>query len=81
MTIVSHDVAGVYWVGSVEEVRGRGLGRAITATATNAGFDLGAEIASLQASRMGERIYAAMGYETIHDYRLLMAAPPEDGAT
>jgi hypothetical protein len=77
MTIVSHGVAGIYWVGSVEEVRGRGLGRAITATATNAGFDLGGEVASLQASQMGEGIYTAMGYEKIHTYRLLMAAPPE----
>jgi hypothetical protein len=76
MTIVNNGVAGIYWVGSIEEVRGRGLGRAITATATNAGFDLGGEIASLQASQMGEPIYRAMGYETIHTYRLLMAAPP-----
>lgn len=78
MTIVSHGVAGIYWVGSVEEVRGRGIGRAITATATNAGFDLGGEIASLQASQMGESVYAAMGYETIHTYRLLMASPPSE---
>jgi GNAT superfamily N-acetyltransferase len=77
MTIVSHGVAGIYWVGSVEEARGKGLARALTAAATNAGFDLGAEFASLQASTMGEPVYAAMGYETIYDYRLLMSAPPE----
>lgn len=55
MTIVTHGVAGIYWVGSVEEVRG--LGWAVTAAAVNAGFDLGAEIASLQASPMGESLY------------------------
>lgn len=77
MTIVSHGVAGIYWVGSLEEARGKGLGGALTAAATNAGFDLGADIASLQASAMGRPIYAAMGYETIYDYRLLMSAPPE----
>jgi ribosomal protein S18 acetylase RimI-like enzyme len=76
MTIVGHGVAGIYWVGSLEEARGRGLGWAVTAAATNAGFDLGAEIASLQASPMGESLYAAMGFETIFPYRLLMAAPP-----
>jgi GNAT superfamily N-acetyltransferase len=76
MTIVSHGVAGIYWVGSLEEARGLGLGRATTAAATNAGFDLGADIASLQASPMGAPIYAEMGYETIFDYRLLMASPP-----
>jgi GNAT superfamily N-acetyltransferase len=76
MTIVSHGVAGIYWVGSVEEARGRGLGRALTAAATNAGFDQGAEIASLQASPMGEPIYRAMGYETIWSYRLLLSRAP-----
>ena len=77
MTIVSHGIAGIYWVGSLEQARGKGLGRALTAAATNAGFDLGADIASLQASVMGRPVYAAMGYETIYDYRLLMSAPPE----
>lgn len=74
MTIVSHGVAGIYWVGSLEKARGKGLGRAITTAATNAGFDLGAEVASLQASPMGKPIYEAMGYETIFSYRLLMSA-------
>lgn len=78
MTIVSHGVAGIYWVGSLEEARGRGLGWAVTAAATNAGFDLGAEIASLQASPMGESLYAAMGFETIFAYRLLLCQPPSD---
>jgi GNAT superfamily N-acetyltransferase len=76
MTIVSHGVAGIYWVGSLEQARGKGLGRAVTVAATNAGFDLGAEIASLQASPMGKPIYAEMGYETIFDYRLWMSPPP-----
>ena len=76
LTIVTDGVAGVYWVGCVESARGEGLGRALTAAATNAGFDLGADIASLQASPMGEPIYTAMGYETIYEYRLLMAPPP-----
>lgn len=76
MTIVSHDVGGIYWVGSLEQARGMGLGRALTAAATNASFDLGAEFASLQASHMGEPIYTAMGYKTIYEYRLLMSPPP-----
>jgi ribosomal protein S18 acetylase RimI-like enzyme len=77
MTIVSHGVAGIYWVGSIEEARGRGLGWTVTATAVNAGFDMGAEIASLQASPMGESLYRQMGFETILGYRLLMCPPPE----
>jgi hypothetical protein len=76
MTIVSHGVAGIYWVGSLEQARGKGLGRAVTAAATSAGFSIGADIASLQASPMGKPIYLEMGYETAYDYRLLMASAP-----
>jgi GNAT superfamily N-acetyltransferase len=76
MTIVSHGVAGVYWVGSLEAARGKGLGRVVTAAATNAGLAMGAEVASLQASVMGKPVYLAMGYETVHDYKLLMSPAP-----
>lgn len=77
MTIVTGGVAGIYWVGTTEEARGRGLARALTATAVNAGFDLGAETASLQASPLGEPIYRGMGFERIFDYRLLMKSAPK----
>jgi GNAT superfamily N-acetyltransferase len=77
MTLVSHGVAGIYWVGTLEQARGRGLGGMVTAAAVNAGFDLGGEIASLQASPMGKPVYERMGFETIFDYRLLICAPPE----
>src|ERR1044072_1612856 len=49
MTISSQRVDGMYWVGSRAEARGYGLGWVVTAGAINSGFDLGAEIASLQA--------------------------------
>lgn len=77
MTIVTRGIAGIYWVGTTEEARGHGLARTLTATAVNAGFDLGAESASLQASAMGEPVYRRMRFETIFDYRLLMQATPE----
>lgn len=73
MTIVTNGVAGVYWVGSLERARGKGLGRAVTVAATNAGFELGGEIAALQASPLGRPIYAKLGYETAYDYRLLIS--------
>jgi GNAT superfamily N-acetyltransferase len=76
MTIVSHGVAGIYWVGSLERARRKGLGQATTTAATNAGFELGADVASLQASPMGAPIYADMGYETLFEYQLLMSPPP-----
>jgi ribosomal protein S18 acetylase RimI-like enzyme len=73
MTIVSDEVAGVYWVGSREQARGRGLGRTVTTAATAAGFELGANLASLQASPMGKPIYLTMGYEVAFDYRLMIS--------
>jgi len=76
MTILSHELAGIYWVGSIPEARGRGLGRAVTAAAVAAGYEMGAESASLQASPMGEGIYRQMGFETIYRYRLFLSRPP-----
>ncbi len=76
MTIVSDEVAGIYWVGSRERARGLGLGRAVTVAATNAGLELGGTIASLQASPMGRPIYAKLGYEAVYDYRFLMSPQP-----
>jgi hypothetical protein len=76
MTMVSHGVAGIYWVGSLEQARGKGLGRAVTVAATNAGFDLGDKVAPLQASPMGKPIYLELGYETAFDYQMWMSPTP-----
>lgn len=76
MTMFSHDVAGIYWVGSLEQARGKGLGRAVTVAATNAGFELGADVASLQASPMGKPIYLELGYETAFEYQMWMSPTP-----
>lgn len=78
MTIVTDGVAGIYWVGSRQPARGRGLGWATTAAAVNAGFEIGAEIASLQASPMGRPLYERMGFETIYEYRLFLVPAPGD---
>jgi GNAT superfamily N-acetyltransferase len=68
MVIVTHGVAGVYWIGTTPEARGRGLGSACTRAAINAGFDMGARVAALQASTMGEPIYLKMGFREITRY-------------
>ncbi|OFV89200.1 MAG: hypothetical protein A3J75_05250, partial [Acidobacteria bacterium RBG_16_68_9] len=49
MVIVTHGVAGIYWVGTVPDARGRGLAELCTRAAGNVGFDQGARIAALQA--------------------------------
>ncbi len=76
-TILSHTIAGVYWVGTVPEARGTGLGDAVARAVTNRAFDEGARANSLQASHMGEGVYARMGYETLYRYTgFIRMAPP-----
>ena len=74
--LVSHGIAGVYWVGSLEAARGRGIAEAVTRHVTNLGFDLGATNVQLQASSMGEPIYTRMGYEELHRREFRLAPPP-----
>jgi hypothetical protein len=81
MTVVTHGVAGIYWVGTTPGARGRGLAELCTRAAGNAGFDLGGRIASLQASPMGEPVYKRMGYFEVTRYPyLVQMEPPGTGA-
>jgi ribosomal protein S18 acetylase RimI-like enzyme len=64
--LLSHGMAGVYYVGTVEAARGRGLAELVTRLVTNRAFDLGAPAVTLQASSMGERIYRRMGYRDLY---------------
>ena len=64
-------VAGIYWVATIEEQRRRGYGEALTWAAVAGGRELGCGIASLQASKLGRRIYARMGFEHGLDYEYL----------
>jgi hypothetical protein len=69
LTYLSGGVASLQWVGTVESARHMKLGRAVTVWATNAGFDRGSSSVTLQASPMGEPLYAQLGYETLYHYR------------
>jgi len=60
----------VGWVGTDPAYRRRGIGAAITAVATNAGFDFGARWMGLQASPMGLPIYTKLGFRTIAGYKV-----------
>ena len=63
--IVSNDVAGVYNVATPEAYRGRGFGGATTQAAVAEGLRRGCAYTTLQASEMGYRLYAQMGYRTV----------------
>lgn len=76
MVVVTHGVAGIYWVGTTPAARRRGLAELCTRAATIRGFDLGARAAALQASVMGEPIYARMGYATVTRYPTLVQFTP-----
>ena len=74
--ILSHGISGVYWVGTVDAARGRGLGEAVTRAVSNRAFDEGARAVTLQASPMGEPIYQRLGYETLYRYASLVRLEP-----
>ncbi len=65
MTLVSHGVAGVFYVATIERARRRGLGDALTRMATRAGFGLGARAAWLGASEMGAGLYRRIGFSDL----------------
>jgi GNAT superfamily N-acetyltransferase len=77
MTMLSHGIAGIYWVGTLEAARGKGIAEACTRVATNWGFDTGAPNVQLQASPMGEPIYRRMGYEDLYRFDFYLCAGPE----
>lgn len=72
MVLLGHGIAGVYWVGTRPDARGKGLAEACTRWATSTGFELGARTVTLQASAMGEPIYRRIGYRALGGYTLLV---------
>ena len=69
MAVLEQGIAGIYYIGTIPQARGRGLGDLCTRIATNAGFDLGARAVILQASSSGEPLYQRLGFKTITHYR------------
>jgi predicted GNAT family acetyltransferase len=67
-------IGGVYWVGAVPEARGRGAAGAVTRAVTNAAFERGATVVTLEASALGEPVYLKMGYREVCRY-LRMLSP------
>jgi ribosomal protein S18 acetylase RimI-like enzyme len=65
MTLVSHGVAGVYYVATVASARRRGLADALTRVAAQAGFELGARVVWLGASEMAADLYRRIGFSDL----------------
>jgi ribosomal protein S18 acetylase RimI-like enzyme len=64
----SHGIAGVYWVGTIPDARGKGHASAVTRHVTNGAFDAGARAVVLQATPFGEPVYRKLGYEEVTRY-------------
>jgi hypothetical protein len=74
--VASRGAAGVYNVGCVAAQRRRGYGEAMTWQAVRRGRAWGCEMASLQASAMGEPVYARMGFRLVTGYRTFTRPAP-----
>lgn len=68
MALLSHGIAGIYWVGTVPGARRRGLAELCTRAVGNEAFARGARRVILQASAEGQPVYRAMGYREFTRY-------------
>ena len=56
--------ASVYWVATLPEARGRGLAGRLLHRALWDAREAGCDMSSLQATKLGEPVYARLGYES-----------------
>ena len=70
----SHQLAGVYWVGTAPEARGKGHATVLMTHASNVAFDHGARAVILQATPYGEPVYRKLGYREVTRYPWYLAA-------
>jgi GNAT superfamily N-acetyltransferase len=75
--VTTGPVAGVYWVSTLPDYRGRGYATAISWHAVKAGEALGCDMATLQASVMGRSIYEKMGFKVTTDFRRYEITPED----
>lgn len=73
MLLFSHGIAGVYWVGTIPEARGRGHATRLMRSVSNSAFDHGARCVVLQATPFGEPVYQKLGYREFTRYPWFLA--------
>ncbi len=69
MVLMSGECGGLYWIGTRPNAQRLGLGALITVESTKLGFDAGAKVVTLQASKLGEPVYQRLGFETYDKLR------------
>ncbi len=61
-----HDgLAGIYWVATIREARGRGIGRHMTAFPLRVASEKGYAVGVLQSTEMGYSVYRNLGFEEV----------------
>jgi ribosomal protein S18 acetylase RimI-like enzyme len=76
--LVDGDLAGIYFVATMPEARGRGIGSAATRAAMRYARDAGATRAALQSSDSGFGVYRDLGFEqrcVVSAYEWRLAQP------
>ncbi len=62
------DVLGIFNVATLPDVRGRGIGRAVTLAAMRDGAAEGCAVAVLQSSQIGHPVYERLGFRDFGEY-------------
>jgi len=68
MAMLSHGIGGIYWVGTTNKARGKGLAKYCVQEVSNTAIDLGARVVVLQASHFGSPVYPRIGYREFTTY-------------
>ena len=68
LVLLSHGIAGIYWVGTLPDARGRGHATLLMRQLSNHAFDCGARCVVLQATPFGEPVYRKLGYREFTRY-------------
>jgi GNAT superfamily N-acetyltransferase len=77
VTVVGED-AGIYAVATVPEARGRGLASRLQYLMLQRARELGARTTTLQASKLGRPVYAALGYNSFGAMNMWERRRPQD---
>lgn len=67
---------GVYSIATIDSARRRGYGGAMTARVMADGVAAGCDVAVLQASEAGRRVYERLGFRTLVRYRAYLESTP-----
>jgi ribosomal protein S18 acetylase RimI-like enzyme len=74
LLLFSHGIAGIYWVGTLPDARGRGHASLLMRSISNHAFDCGARCVVLQATPFGEPVYRRLGYREFTRYPWYLSA-------